>query len=858
MIFAPTTTPGPRSAVGASVTGAVLGAALVVGDRSISHDELTASVRERATQLPDALDGRCLVHLRFDRSLDAVLNYLAVLEAGHVALVLAPTGAEQVVATYPADFVAERDGFRATGYDGRPTHLLHPELAVLLSTSGSTGSPKLVRLSHANLRANAEGIVAALGLTALDRGISALPFFYCYGLSVLHAHLLAGACLVLHEGSAVQEEFWAAVREHAVTNVPLVPHSAQWVLDNRILERDLPALRMLTQAGGRLAPERVSALATAARRADCRVRVMYGQTESTARIAIASARAAKVAPDTVGPALPGTTVRLDHAVPEADSDEVGELIVSGPSIMLGYAEHADDLALGRMITELRTGDLATIDTEGNIRIVGRRRNFVKIMGLRVDLGRVEAALGAAGHDAVVTGDDEGLRVLVAPTGGSDLRQVSRVRRAATAAAGIGAASVEVAVAPLPLLPGGKVDRLGADALVRAAASDACQDTRAGVDGAGGEVTVTAVAAVLGDVLAADSLDPDRSFVEQGGDSLTHVAASARLAALVGDLPADWHHRPLRDLAVTGRRRGQRLEAATLLRALAVLMICYSHTRVIDAAGGAHILLAIAGWNAARFGLSLPSRARRARATARSLIGICVPTAAAALTGMVLTDRYGWPNLLMANWLFGSLEDSRVELWFVDSLVVCLLVTTALLAVPPIARRAASDPFRVYLTLTALALVPRFVVHAISDLPVGGVPYTVFWIFSAGAAVATAGTLARKLLTLALVGIGIATYFPDPQRNLTIFLGICVLALVAEVRVPRWIVPVIVLLASASLYVYVFQFQLFQLVPRWEPGVLPGFLRSCVALLGGCLIWLVADPAVRRLRNLLPLDPHRKD
>ncbi|MGA4508369.1 AMP-binding protein [Propionibacteriaceae bacterium G1746] len=816
----------------------VLATSLVADDRPVTHGELAGLVAERAASLPDSLDGRCLVHLHLERTLDAVVSYLAVLEAGHVALVLPPTGAEQVAAAYPADFTHEPGGFRRDGYDGRPQHLLHPSLAVLLSTSGSTGSPKLVRLSHENLRANAQGIVAALGITAADRGITSLPLHYCYGLSVLHAHLLAGASVVLHDGSSVHDQFWQVVRDHDVTNVALVPHSAQWLLDHDGLADEFPRLRLLTQAGGRLPARSVRQLADVAARQGCELRVMYGQTESTARICIAPAGAATTSSDSVGRAIPGTTLRLDK----------GELVVRGPSVMLGYAEHPDDLALGRMLRELHTGDLATIDESGMVRIVGRRRNFVKIMGLRIDLNRVEAALGEAGYEAVVTGDDEGLRVLVAPPA-----QAARVRRTAATASGVGPGVIDVIVADLPLLSNGKVDRSAADVLVRAGTRDDCRDTRRTVDGTGLSVTVTAVADVLAQVLAVEALDPDRSFVEQGGDSLTHVPAAARLSALVGQLPPNWHHLPIKQLAGTSPATGSRVETSVVLRALAVLAICFSHTRVVDLPGGAHVLLAIAGWNAARFGLSLPDAARRIRSVAASIFGIWVPTAAAALLGILVTGRYGWENFFMANWLFGGLADTRVELWFVDSLVACLVVLTALCCVPAVARARAADPWRVHLVIAAVALVPRFVVHALSDAPIGGVPYTVFFIFAAGAALAHAQTTRQRLMTLAVLAIGIATYFPDPQRNLSILLGVCLLAFVPDLRVPRWLVSAIVVLASASLYIYVFQFQAFQLVPRWQPGPIPGALRSLTALAVGGVLWWLADPWVRRLRSRLTKD-----
>ncbi|GAA3689314.1 acyl-CoA synthetase (AMP-forming)/AMP-acid ligase II [Yimella lutea] len=848
----------PRLAAFASSTRTQLDAcAITANGRDISRAELTELVHTRAALLPDRLDGRCLVHIPFERTLEAVVSYLAVLEAGHVALVLSPAPNDEVLQAYSPDFRHRDDAFERVSYDGRPTHLLHDDLAVLTSTSGSTGSPKLVRLSHDNLRANAAGIAEALGLTPQDRGITALPLFYCYGLSVLHSHLMAGASIVLHDGSSIDDEFWDLVRRERVSNVPLVPHSAQWMLEHDVLDAAFPDLRMLTQAGGRLAPESVTRLAGSGSRQGIDLRVMYGQTEATARIAIAPAGAASTHPDTVGVAIRGTQVRLDHTVPEANSDGVGELVVTGDSVMLGYAEHADDLALGRMQHELRTGDLARIDDDGVIRIVGRRSGFVKLMGLRVDLGRVERLLGDAGYEAVVGGDDTGLRIAVAPRL-RELRQAAKVRRAAAVASGVGPAVIDVAVTPIPLLDNGKVDRIGADALVRAATRDECSQTRRAVDGAGTGATVSMVAATIGDVLALDAVDPDKSFVEHGGDSLTHVPATARLTALVGDLPRDWHRRPVRELATATAQRRSTIETSVVVRAIAVVMICASHTQVVDLAGGAHILLALAGWSAARFGLALPDTGRRWRATLRSVIGIGVPTACAAFIGMVLTERYGWPNVFMLNWLFGSTSDSRVELWFIDALVLSLLVLTALVAIPAVARARDRDPWRLYLLIAALALVPRFVTQAVTDRPIDGLPYTVFWIVATGAALAHADDVVRKLVTIAVVVAGIATLFPDPRRSLMVVAGVTVIAFVPELRVPVRMIAPIVLLASASLYIYIFQFQLFQAVPDTGIGTVTAIIKTLTGLAGGCLIWWLADPAVRRLRNRLPAQPDRKD
>ena len=857
------TTPLRQPALFAPAVARPLAPALIAGGRTVTHGELAALVAERRADLPDAQDGRCLVLVELDRSVDSIVGYLATLAAGHAALVVPDACADSVLAQYRPEITCREGRFEST--DGlvaareiRPRHLLHPHLALLLSTSGSTGSPKLVRLSHENLRANADAISRVLGLTENDRGITALPLQYCYGLSVLHSHLRAGASLVVRDGSAVEPEFWAAVADHDVTNVPLVPHSATWALKEGMLDRALPNLRLLTQAGGRLAPADVRRLVQVCERGRRDFRVMYGQTEATARIAVQPEGLAGTSPDAVGVALPGLEVRLDHAVPEANSPDVGELVVRGASVMMGYAEHPDDLALGRMITELRTGDLATLDEHGVIRITGRRSGFVKIMGLRVDLARVEAALTELGHEVVVTGDDESIRVAVAPRGRRDWKISSQVRRSAATVSGLSPAAVHVAVTPLPLLANGKVDRLGADALVRAAHNENCENTRQAVDSSGGAVTVPMVAATLGDVLALDEIDPDKSFVEQGGDSLSHVPATARLTALLGDLPRDWHHRPVRDLATSHATAPRTLDTTVVVRALAVVMICASHTRVVDLAGGAHILLALAGWSAARFGLALPDAGRRWRATGRAVIGIGVPAACAAVAGMVLLDRYDWPNVFLLNWLFGSTVDSRVELWFIDALVFSLLLLTAALTVPTVARARERDAWRLYLLIMAIGLVPRFITQAVTERPIDGLPYTVFWLVAAGAALAHAQDFVRKMVTIALVAAGIATLFTDPYRALMVVAGVAVIAFVPQVRVPARATRLIVVLASASLYIYVFQFQLFQTIPNTGIGTVTALLKTLTGLAGGCLIWWLADPVVQRLRNLLPPTPPRKD
>ncbi|MDO8151323.1 AMP-binding protein [Isoptericola sp. b408] len=825
---------------------------------TLTHAALRERVGDLAARLPDVADGRRLVHLPLRPDLGGVLAYLATLEAGHVALVTADDDrTSQILDRYRPDVRATGDPdapFTVTSPD--PAHLLHPDLALLLSTSGSTGSPKLVRLSHENLTSNALAIAQALGLTAADRAVTSLPLHYTFGLSVLHSHLAVGASVVLQEASVLDEAFWRTVDGLEVTTLAAVPHTVELMESTGVLERPHPSLRLLTQAGGRLHPDRVVRTAALGREHGWGLSVMYGQTEATARISVLDPSLAADHPDAVGRPVPGTSLEIDTTVPEA-TDGAGEVVVHGPGVMMGYAEHADDLALGPLLTELRTGDLGRVGPDGLLRLVGRRSGFVKVMGLRIALAPVEAALESAGLSACVGGDDDGLTVAVAPEpGGDDTGTAVRAREVAAAASGLGPAAVSVAVGELPRLQSGKVDRRGCAALVR----ETCVGCPVAPNGSASPSAVQ-VAHAVGEVLGRDAVDLDRSFVQQGGDSLSHVQASVRLEGLVGPLPRGWHHRPLRELAEldrsradaspadpapAGGRRGWRtVETSVLLRAIAVVIICGSHADLFRVLGGAHTLLAVAGFNAARFGLSADTSRGRWRATARTLVGVAVPTMAVVLFGMITHDRYGWGNLALSNWLFGDVTYGfRNELWFVDALVACTLVLTAALSVPAVSRLWRRDPWLVAAGVAVLALVPRFVVLALGEGVLRGIMPTTLWLFAVGAAAAHADTRRRRLLTLAVAVVGGATFFPDdPVRNATVLAGVALLTLVPEVRVPaRW-VPVIGVLAAASLYVYLVQFQILDVVPT-------ALGATAVAIAAGCLLWRLADRPVRRLQDLL--------
>ena len=396
-----------------------------------------------------------------------MVDHLAALAAGQVVLLTGSAGLEGLAAAYEPDVVVTDAG--RTPMPPGSRHHLHPDLALLLSTSGSTGSPKLVRLSGDSLVANAQAIVSALGIRSSDVAATTLPLHYCYGLSVLHSHLLAGASLLLTDDSVVDASFWEDVAAHRVTTFPGVPHTFDLLERTGFAEREVPSLRYLTQAGGRMAPERVRALAELGERKGFDLVVMYGQTEATARMTVLPPDRTTSAPGSIG--LPVTGGALAVEPVEGCAPGTGELVYSGPNVMLGYAESPADLARGRTIAVLRTGDLGRQRADGLWEVTGRRSRVAKVLGQRLDLDRVERLLAERGLVAAAAdGADRLVLGVVSAARPVDPRSVRALVRETF---GLPATAVAVVVLPdLPRLASGKTDYA---ALVAAGVSSTTED-----------------------------------------------------------------------------------------------------------------------------------------------------------------------------------------------------------------------------------------------------------------------------------------------------------------------------------------------------------------------------------------------
>lgn len=305
---------------------------------------------------------------------------------------------------------------------------LHDDLALLLSTSGSTGSPHFVRQSYANLAANAASIVDYLGITADERPITTLPMEYSYGLSIINSHLVAGATVLVTTRTLVEKDFWSFFKRERATSFGGVPYTYAMLKRLRVFAMDLPSLTTMTQAGGRLDPEHHREFAEHARATGRRLFVMYGQTEATARMAYLPPERTLDKCGSIGIAIPGGELSLidAHGAVITEPEITGELVYRGPNVSLGYADSADDLERGDdNRRELVTGDMARRDADGFYYIVGRKKRFIKIFGNRVNLDELEQLIhsGFPGKDIACIGrDDQVVIVCVDDAAGPDIRR----------------------------------------------------------------------------------------------------------------------------------------------------------------------------------------------------------------------------------------------------------------------------------------------------------------------------------------------------------------------------------------------------------------------------------------------------
>ena len=406
-------------------------AVITDGGRTVGYAELKRLSDEWAANVPP----RSLVFLLVGNNLDSLVAYVACLNHGIVPLMLDAHIDGQLLRRfleiYRPDFIWRPGGSGYALEEGQRTEdkgqrALYDELALLLTTSGSTGSPKLVRQSYRNIRANTASIVEYLKLDSTERPITTLPMNYTYGLSIINSHLSAGATILLTDRSILQREFWNFFTAQGATSFGGVPYTYEMLDKLMFFRRKLPSLRTMTQAGGKILPALHQKFAEYAQREGKNFVVMYGQCEATARMSYLPPERALDKVGSMGVAIPGGRFSLIDVDGReiTEPDVTGELVYEGANVTLGYAECADDLAKGdERHGRLVTGDMAKRDAEGFYYVVGRKKRFLKIFGNRVNLDETERLIKDRfpGVDCACGGVDDKMKIFV--TGGGRAKEI---------------------------------------------------------------------------------------------------------------------------------------------------------------------------------------------------------------------------------------------------------------------------------------------------------------------------------------------------------------------------------------------------------------------------------------------------
>jgi acyl-coenzyme A synthetase/AMP-(fatty) acid ligase len=794
--------------------------------------------------------GRRLIAIETASDSAAISAYIGALAAGHGVMPI-PAGATDTALQLeqrfrPAASFRRIDGrWQLLHHDG-PATPLHPDLALLLQTSGSTGQGRGVRLSAQALQANAESIADYLELNADDRAALILPLHYSYGLSVLHSHLLRGASLWLHPDSVLTAGFDTALAASGATNLAGVPHHFS-LIESAGLDKALPAsLRFLSVAGGAMAPQSVSTWAARMDARGGRFQVMYGQTEATARIAWLPPALAQQTPDAIGIAIPGGELALRDergrtlTAPEGE----GELIYRGPNVMMGYAENHGDLARGAELDELATGDLARRDGNGIYRITGRLSRMSKIAGLRIGHDALELGLADAGREVAVWGDDR--RIGIAVTGARI--DATQIQARAAELSGVGSQHFDVRLMhELPRRSNGKIDypALKVQNSKRPRSKSVLDAYRA--------------------TFAPRTVHSRDSFASLGGDSLSHVELTLALEERIGGVPQGWERMTIADLEQAAPPHGHSVPTELVARVLAILAVVVSHQTHWPIYGGAAAMIILMGMSVAAYRWdALASGDMRAYLT--PMLGVLVPYYAVLAGYSLAWEQVPWVSAL----LLGNFALTRPEThemlpylyWFVEAYVQISLLIAIPFMIPGLRRRLAgakhsrdAQRFGFGLCLFGLAAVLRFSIPEIWPMQ-GRALFTVPWvlyIFALGWCISTAQTQRERYIVLGLACLimPLAAYLGGnwhggwiKYMSLLVLVGL--LCFVPRVRLPRRAIRPVMRFAQAAFPIYL----LHRLVPE---VLLPmagiegqGPLIDTIAITGGIGLGLVAATAQRRL------------
>ena len=513
----------------------------VNGD-TITYTNLDHQVEILSLQLGNNKE---LVFIESKNTIVSVICYLACLKSNKVVYLADDFNRDksiQLIKNYQPNLLI--DGFGQVCQHAQCNYQLHPNLTLLLSTSGTTGTPKFVKLSSSNIQSNTESIVEYLNLTEHDIALAHLKLHYAYGLSILHSHLQAGACTVFTAHSVLDTGFWHDLKTYSATSFAGVPYTFEALLKTNFDFKTYPSLRYVTQAGGKLEGFLVKKYALQAQANEVEFFVMYGQTEASPRISYLPPHLTVDFPNTIGRAIPqGELYIVDDEGNEIKTlDKSGELVYRGDNVMMGYAKSVTGLANDETPEMLLTGDIACRTHHDLFYLVGRSKRFVKLFGLRINLDDVQSFVKSHYPQSAVTGNDNAI-IIALESSNDDVDTTHLLTLLSDNYSLPRDKFIINIVNAIPLLSNGKYD-------FRAIINNAYKKPTVGFF----KRTLCSISSILEldekewesishlfiDALDLTELSPDENFHSLNADSLSFVYLSVELEhCLRSELPKHW-------------------------------------------------------------------------------------------------------------------------------------------------------------------------------------------------------------------------------------------------------------------------------------------------------------------------------
>ncbi len=661
---------------------------------------------------------------------------------------------------------------------------------------------------------------------------------------MLHTHLAQGASLVLTDRSIVEEAFWEAFSRNGATSMALVPFQFDLLDQGAFERRAVPTLKTITQAGGKLAEASVRRYAALGRRSGWRLFVMYGQTEASPRMAYVPPEDLEANPSAIGRAVPGGRFEVigTDGRPINEAGVAGELVYHGPNVMMGYATSRADLAKPAGPPVLHTGDIAERLASGYLRITGRLSRFVKMFGFRIGLDEIEQRLRGEGLQAYVTGTDRRITVFVHGT--DDL---AGVRRRLVAAYGLTDAVLAVeAFDDVPLMASGKVDYR---ALAERASRNAAPISAGGFS----------LADVFSAALRGREIDPARSFVELGGDSLAYLEVQLALTSRLGEAPAGWETMPVATLeALTPvlRPATQPVSVDLICRDLALLAVIALHAIALPIAGGVHVLVMLAGYSLARF--QKPNLL--SGAIGGMLVTMLLPIVAcyyAILAGVHLAIAPVDPEwfALLGNFDRDINPQGLTPYWFVCLYVQALILIALPFSLPAPRRWVGAAPLAAALwAIAGLAVAALLlgVSQAFGPVSVRH-PFMALQLMAAGWCLYHAQSTLERFLALAVAtAVALAFLSAGSTAPVLVTLAAAAILWLPPVRLPSSVARAAVYFGKQSMFVYLAHVVVIAVLAKL------GLAQDALRLLATILLSLAAAEVMARGMRLIlhPLQDRR--